>query len=211
LLPKQGGKTMVNKKFRLGMLVMVLAFGITVINCTANKIDGTWDFPDEEAKIKFEKGKFQFYSVWNGEEEIEEEGSYTINGDTLTLINEDGDSVERQFSIAGNTITLNVDGSTITGTKIGKAGSSEKNNSKASALAGRWVHESGVTYDKPENMELLKDGTGICDGISITWKVEGNRLIIRSSFIGLACDYKISGSKLTLTYDDGGSAVFAKK
>jgi hypothetical protein len=110
-------KTMVNKKFWFGMLVMVLAFGITVINCTG----------------------------------------------------------------------------------------------KASALVGRWVHESGVTYDKPENMELLKNGTGICDGFSIAWKVEGNRLIIQSSLIGLACDYKISGAKLTLTYDDGGSAIFAKK
>jgi hypothetical protein len=194
---------------------MVLTFGITAIDCTANKFDGTWDFPNEDVKIKFEKGKFQLYSVWNGEEDMEEEGAYTINGDTLILINEDGDSEKWQFSIAGNTLTLNVDGETITGTKAGKAGSSAKNNSKdtgkASALTGRWVHESGVTYDKPENMELLKDGTGICDGISITWKVDGNRLIIKSYLIGLACDYKISGSKLTLTYDDGGSAIFARK
>jgi hypothetical protein len=80
----------------------------------------------------------------------------------------------------------------------------------SSALAGKWIYESGVTYNKPEDLELLKDGTGVCDGLSITWKVENRRFIISSALLGMACDYKISGSKLTLFYDDGSSATFIK-
>jgi len=81
-----------------------------------------------------------------------------------------------------------------------------------SALVDHWVHLSGRTHGKPEDMELFKDGTGICDGkLSITWKVENKRFIIQSPLAGLASDYKVSGSKLTLIYDNGDSTVFAKK
>jgi hypothetical protein len=201
---------MANKRNWLGMLVMVLAFGITVIGCTGNKIDGIWDFPDIGSKIKFEKGKFQIYG-FGGEQE--ESGPYIIKGDTLTLI--DGNrETEFNYSINGNTIILNDNGNILTGIKVGNDRSSAKNSGKSggkSALVGRWIHESGVTRNKPENMEFLKDGTGLIDGTSITWKVEGNRIIIQSSLMGLACDYKLSGSKLTFNYDDGGSAIFAKK
>jgi len=50
-----------------------------------------------------------------------------------------------------------------------------------SALVGHWLHESGSTDNKPEDMELFKDGTGVCDGASISWKVENKRFIIQSS------------------------------
>ena len=68
-----------------------------------------------------------------------------------------------------------------------------------SALVGHWLHESGGTDKKPEDMELFKDGTGICDGGSISWKVENKRFIIQSSSLGMASDYEISGARLTLT------------
>jgi len=69
----------------------------------------------------------------------------------------------------------------------------------SSALVGHWLHESGSTDKKPEDMELLKDGTGVCDGASISWKVEDKRFIIQSSSLGMASDYEVSGYRLTLT------------
>ncbi len=71
-------------------------------------------------------------------------------------------------------------------------------------LAGRWVLEEGGRAPSgfPGNMELLKDGSCIVDGRSRTWKTEGGRFY----FMGdkaLAFDYKMSGSTLTLTNDDG--------
>lgn len=80
-----------------------------------------------------------------------------------------------------------------------------------SALSGRWKNQSDYIRGKPERLELFKDGTGICDSeSSISWKVEKKRLIIISTLFGLACDYSLSGSELTLFYDDGTSAIFKK-
>jgi len=80
-----------------------------------------------------------------------------------------------------------------------------------SALVGHWLHESGSTRGKPENIELFKDGTGVCDRASISWKVENKRLILLSSLEGVAADYKVSNYELILAYDDGTSATFVKK
>jgi len=80
-----------------------------------------------------------------------------------------------------------------------------------SVLVGRWEHENAVTHDKPKNLELLKDGTGLCDNASISWKVDGNRLVLLSPLGGLACDYVVSGLKLFLMYDDGDDAIFMKR
>ena len=86
--------------------------------------------------------------------------------------------------------------------------------SNPSALVGYWLYESGSrTEDKPKNsIELFKDGTGVCDGNTISWKVENKRFIIQSSSVGIATDYnKVSNSKLTITYNDGTSATFVTK
>jgi len=72
-------------------------------------------------------------------------------------------------------------------------------SSGSSALVGHWLHESGSTDKKPEDMELLKDGTGVCDGATISWKVEDKRFIIQSSSLGMVSDYEVSGYRLTLT------------
>jgi len=72
-------------------------------------------------------------------------------------------------------------------------------SSGSSALVGHWLHESGSTDKKPEDMELLKDGTGVCDGATISWKVEDKRFIIQSSSLGMVSDYEVSGARLTLT------------
>jgi len=70
-----------------------------------------------------------------------------------------------------------------------------------SALAGHWMHESGSTKGKPEDMELFKDGTGVCDGKTVSWKVENKRFIMQSPQFGIAGDYEMSGYRLTLTYN----------
>jgi len=84
--------------------------------------------------------------------------------------------------------------------------------SNPSSLVGQWEHASGAKYNKPEDIELFKDGTGLLDKkASISWKVENKRLVMLSSQIGYSCNYKVSGYELTLDYDDGTSAIFVKK
>ena len=80
-----------------------------------------------------------------------------------------------------------------------------------SELVGNWAIVEGKTKESPENMELFKDGTGVIDKATVSWKVEDKRFVILSSLMGLACDYKISGYELILNYDDGKSGTFVKK
>jgi hypothetical protein len=65
-----------------------------------------------------------------------------------------------------------------------------------SALVGHWL--GGGTDKKPGDMELFKDGTGVCDGVGVSWKVENKRLVVLSPSLGFASDYEVSGYKLTL-------------
>jgi len=80
---------------------------------------------------------------------------------------------------------------------------------KSSELVGQWVYESGE--DDIEKMELFKDGTGVVDGRTISWKVENKRFVILSSGSGMSCNYNVSGYYLTLVADDGDSTKFFKK
>jgi hypothetical protein len=94
------------------------------------------------------------------------------------------------------------------------AGSSGNKGGSGALTEGKWVYESGVKYGRPEAIELLKDGTGIVDGqLSVRWRVEGKSLILSNDYtFQMACDYKLSGAKLTLTYkDDGSTATFVKR
>ena len=82
----------------------------------------------------------------------------------------------------------------------------------SSALVGRWAIEPGQpTRGIIEDMELLKDGTGIIDKMGVTWKTESGRIYFTASLGASACDYKISGTTLTLTYDNGQSITYKKK
>jgi len=84
-------------------------------------------------------------------------------------------------------------------------------SNKPSSLVGQWEHAIGATKGKPKAIELFRDGTGLVDGASITWKVENKRLAMLSAMQGVSCNYKLSGYELTLAYDDRDSAVFVKK
>ena len=73
-------------------------------------------------------------------------------------------------------------------------------------LSGRWFLTEG--QGSPE-MELLKDGTGIVDGIGITWKTENDRFYLFYSQRAEAWSYKVSGITLTLSKDDGTILKYA--
>jgi hypothetical protein len=82
----------------------------------------------------------------------------------------------------------------------------------SSALVGKWSLErvEPTRFYAIEDMELLKDGTGIVDGIGVRWKAENDHFYITNpSFTG-SWSYKISGRTLTLT-DDGGRSLTYKK
>ncbi|MDR2584116.1 MAG: fibrobacter succinogenes major paralogous domain-containing protein [Fibromonadaceae bacterium] len=98
-----------------------------------------------------------------------------------------------------------------------------------SALAGRWVGVSGnmiseriycvrcggiAEYDVV--MELLSDGTGAInlkrqrEGNPITWKTEKNRFYINFAGSVISTSYKLQGSVLTFTDDNGKITEYTK-
>jgi hypothetical protein len=81
----------------------------------------------------------------------------------------------------------------------------------SSALVGRWSLEPGQpTGGNIEDMELLKDGTGIVDGAGINWKVENGRFYVTHPLKAESWAYRISGAILTLTNDRGTILKYKK-
>jgi hypothetical protein len=70
-------------------------------------------------------------------------------------------------------------------------------------LVGLWVGAD-------DSVELFKDGTASFEGLSATWAAENKRLRIVVLGQVMVMDYKLSGKKLTLTYD-GQTEVYTKK
>ena len=74
-----------------------------------------------------------------------------------------------------------------------------------SMLAGIWELdrvENGPSRDVVGSFEFFKDGSGNMLGMSITWKAEGNRLMITTGGQAQAFDFKLSGTTLTIIYDN---------
>jgi hypothetical protein len=80
-----------------------------------------------------------------------------------------------------------------------------------SALAGTWFLIEGGDRLVPLKCELLRDGTGFALDQAITWKTEKNRVYITHPYLAMAFDYKLSGSKLTLSDDTGKTHVYTNK
>ncbi|GHT22606.1 hypothetical protein FACS189419_05410 [Planctomycetales bacterium] len=85
-----------------------------------------------------------------------------------------------------------------------------------SSLVGKWSIEQGQSIKGvPEEMELLKDGTGTLSNrgvtLGVTWKTENGRLYLTGSDGAITADYKLSGSALTLTMEEGSRAYKKKK
>ena len=80
-----------------------------------------------------------------------------------------------------------------------------------SALVGKWYLIEGSTLGNPEEMELLKDGTAIVDGLGgITWKIENQRFYLSHPLAAFSSDYKLSGAMLILEDDDGDNLIYMK-
>jgi uncharacterized protein (TIGR02145 family) len=80
-----------------------------------------------------------------------------------------------------------------------------------SALADRWSLVDGQFKDNPIEMELLKDGTGIVDQAGVTWKTEKDRFYLTNPTKATSYSYKVQGSALTLTKDDGAVLKYKTK
>ena len=85
-----------------------------------------------------------------------------------------------------------------------------------SSLVGKWAPEEGQRVPRSGFIEktlvLQKDGTGIADGYSVKWIVEKGRITIKADMgMSVTFDYKLSGSTLTLTSDEGVSVRYKKQ
>jgi len=102
-------------------------------------------------------------------------------------------------------------------TSCGGGGGSSGSGNKPAALTGHWVREYekcsawGGCKNEIENIELFKDGTGVYDGIGVTWKIENKRLVILSPLIAMSYDYKISGYELALVDNEGDTTIYVRK
>jgi hypothetical protein len=77
------------------------------------------------------------------------------------------------------------------------------------ALAGKWRLIDGSSI--PEDVELLKDGSGLALGRAVAWKTENTRFYILHPDLALAFDYELSGSTLRLTNDEGEKFIYVKE
>ncbi|MDR2542964.1 MAG: hypothetical protein LBC80_05900 [Treponema sp.] len=76
---------MVNKKKALGMLVIVLVFAIMVIGCNrtgASSLEGIW-IAEDGSELELNDGNFEV----RYDQIIIAKGTYTVSGDSKTLIN----------------------------------------------------------------------------------------------------------------------------
>jgi len=129
-------------------------------------------------------------------------GKYVINGNKLTFTFDDGET---------STETLVSRDVNFTPTTGNSKKSVPVSSGSVSAFPGRWSLVEGPRSHNPEEMDLLKDGTGVVDKTGVTWKIENGRFYIISSLFGFSSIYNISGSTLTLTTDDGEVLKYKKK
>jgi len=216
---------MANKKFWLGMLVIVLVFGMTVVGCGAGGLNGTWDFTASSlgSKFKFENRTCQW---------IHREGTfngiYTIKGNELTMnVNVGGDIrvLVYTFSVKGNTLTLTHDsGSSFTGVKESNSQNRGSSRITERSLVGVWELENVENVSRREvsdKDEFFADGTGITSqgsqNVSFTWQLrDGNRLQMDAGILGTEISViELSENDRLLTYylDDARSkkAMYRKK
>lgn len=78
-----------------------------------------------------------------------------------------------------------------------------------SALVGKWYLVEGPSRNNPEDMELFKDKTAIVDKTGgVTWKTEKGVFYLSHPLMAASWSYKVSGSTLILTDDDGDNLVY---
>jgi len=117
-----------------------------------------------------------------------------------------------KYVINGNKLTLTFDNrDDETYTLVSRDVPEKKSSGSVSSFPGKWSLVEGPTRGNPEELDLLKDGTGVVDGLGISWKIENGRFYIISSLFGFSSIFNVSGSTLTLTKDDGVVLKYKKK
>ena len=95
---------------------------------------------------------------------------------------------------------------------LGESESLEKLDTSKSKLVGKWQAQNGsAPRGFPDNLELFKDGTGICDKANISWDVKEKRFVISSALQASAFNYGMQGNTLFLIDDDGKRVAYEKK
>jgi len=220
---------MTNKKNWLGMLVLALVFGMVVVGNieaqTDSRLNGTWEGSVQGivgapfiATYKFNNGKVEYFH--NGS--FVYSATYTTHDNNLGIHLPETEGISYVYSVSGNTLTLRSwiymgDDAEAelsppsTYTKKQEAGSSNRGGEPA--LIGRWVPEAGQQISSDyiqKRAEFKNDGTGIADGLSLTWTTEYGRLTVKLDKVGTyVYNYKITGSTLVLS--SGGKSVRYKK
>ena len=65
-------------------------------------------------------------------------------------------------------------------------------------LSGTWVCDN-VEHGYPDSLTLESDGTGIVDGVSISWYIDGDTFVMVAGIYGnYYYEYKLSGNTLSL-------------
>jgi hypothetical protein len=89
LIAKVKEKTMANKRFWLGILVLALVFGLTVVGCDDGstggfdgELNGIWVSDIGETKLN--NGNFEF-SNYDMDGTVTEKGTYILNGNIITF------------------------------------------------------------------------------------------------------------------------------
>jgi len=87
-------------------------------------------------------------------------------------------------------------------------------------LVGTWVFDSGSRLIRVNGqmvrpvtrLEFFRDGTGIADGFSFTWRSQNNRNTIRYTLDGAthSFNYSVSGSWLTHILDTGERVIYRR-
>jgi len=191
------GNKLTRKGTHIGHYYLVLTYGVNEKN-----LGSKWFTLDElVALLHIDDFDISLYSENLAAVTI----TYSISGDTLTEIYEDGNSYTNTRISRGTDIVRVADNSSRNSGDLG--------SNSNQAFVGRWVE---VKYGT--EMDLLSDGTGVFDHQTVTWKLEGNRLyILAASSFGDSFgdngsfEYKMTGSVLNLIYRNGDSETFVKR
>ena len=134
------------------------------------------------------------------------------NGVSVKSLNSKGSSLRKKVLSVIVLIIISLSVSVMHSCTNSGEKTSNSGDDSSSLLVGIWLREEGQTKIPGDRLELLKDGESISGGYSFSWKAE-NGIIHLTAPLGIAWsyNYNISGSKLTLSGNDGSEATYIKK
>jgi len=185
-------------------IVGILA--ILMLSCSGgSSLNGTWESKEYgDSTIIFSGKNFTKKIESLGVVFEDVQGTYSISRDNIKFSYNGETEIVPFYRIDNNTIKMHEMQFTRLNSNTGKSSGS------ASAIPGRWSLEEGPSYGNPEEMDILKGGTGIVDGTGVTWKIENGRFYLINPMFGFSSIYNVSDSTLTLTKDDGTVLKYKK-